>query len=489
MAASGSSGSVGGYSVAFLTADQQERYSAMKTKLCGNKAVDLADLEKHGMHGVVEALQRLKLAGICWKLEKSTSRDVDVDLFRHEVDGVIRCRQSLGEDLDGVVVAVRFFMVVRGRLSRFEELCLSVVGLVLLLHFFSYPFEFRLVVPVPTIIEESVVDQLAGAADIEGEHEETQNVPEEETTLKEIHEDTIAKVVAPGHTEDVQMEDAPAQGEPEIQGDPVIQRDLTVSAPANQFQEGVVESTSDEDVEPVIGSGVRDVSSIFISQSTGAKEIGAVKSELLEMRSELGSLKQLVTDLSDFVRVQLSAPAPPAPTQSVPEVSIGPSGSAELDAGPSGPFVEEPGPPGPSAEEVEPSGPSIKESGPCAVEESSSKKKHGNALKAAEDTSGDESDSDKSNGSSEDEEAFLSRRLQRILAKKKYQSGRRFFKKGQDLKRSEEKEVKKPEPICYECKKLGHIKAECAKLKKTEFKKKHNSKKFKRYKKKAMAAA
>ncbi|MQM07870.1 hypothetical protein Taro_040717 [Colocasia esculenta] len=35
--------------------------------------------------------------------------------------------------------------VVRGRLLRFEELCLSLVGLVLLLHFFSYPFEFRLV--------------------------------------------------------------------------------------------------------------------------------------------------------------------------------------------------------------------------------------------------------------------------------------------------------------------------------------------------------
>ncbi|MQL86303.1 hypothetical protein Taro_018833, partial [Colocasia esculenta] len=101
--------------------------------------------------------QGLASRGSCWKLEKSTSRDVDVDLFRREVDGVIRCRQSLGEDLDGVVVAVRFFMdakqqtlvesyfVVRGRLSRFEELCLSVVGLVLLLHFFSYPFEFRLV--------------------------------------------------------------------------------------------------------------------------------------------------------------------------------------------------------------------------------------------------------------------------------------------------------------------------------------------------------
>ncbi|MQL86815.1 hypothetical protein Taro_019341 [Colocasia esculenta] len=100
-------------------------------------------------------------------------------------------------------------------------------------------------------------------------------------------------------------------------------------------------------------------------------------------------------------------------------------------------------------------------------------------------------DGDKSIGSSEDEEAFLSRRLQRILAKKKYQSGRRrtYFKKEKDFKKPKIKDTKKAEPICYECKKPGHIKAECPKLKKTEFRKKDNSKKFKRYKKKAMAAA
>ncbi|MQL86331.1 hypothetical protein Taro_018864 [Colocasia esculenta] len=121
--------------------------------------------------------------------------------------------------------------------------------------------------------------------------------------------------------------------------------------------------------------------------------------------------------------------------------------------------------------------------------ESSSRKKHSNALKATEGSSEEESENERSDESSEDEEAFLSRRLQRILAKKKYQSGRRYFKKGRDFKKPEVKDVKKSELICYECKKPGHIKAECPKLKKTEFKKKDNSKKFKRYKKKAMAAA
>ncbi|MQL84756.1 hypothetical protein Taro_017267 [Colocasia esculenta] len=85
---------------------------------------------------------------------------------------------------------------------------------------------------------------------------------------------------------------------------------------------------------------------------------------------------------------------------------------------------------------------------------------------------------------------MLSRRLQRILAKKKkLQSGRRHFKKNKDFKRTDGKDVKKGEPVCYECKKPGHIKAECPKIKKPEFRKKDSSKKFRKYKKKAMAAA
>ncbi|MQL89710.1 hypothetical protein Taro_022291 [Colocasia esculenta] len=123
------------------------------------------------------------------------------------------------------------------------------------------------------------------------------------------------------------------------------------------------------------------------------------------------------------------------------------------------------------------------------LRESSSRKKHSNALKATKGSSEEESEDEGRDENREDEEALLSRRLQRILAKKKYQSGRRFFKKGKDFKKLEGKDVKKSEPICYECKKPGHIKADCPKLKKTEFKKKNNSKKFRRYKTKAMVAA
>ncbi|MQL91363.1 hypothetical protein Taro_023973 [Colocasia esculenta] len=46
MAASGSSDSVRGYNATSLTVDQLERYSTVKIKLCGNKALDLEDLQK-----------------------------------------------------------------------------------------------------------------------------------------------------------------------------------------------------------------------------------------------------------------------------------------------------------------------------------------------------------------------------------------------------------------------------------------------------------
>ncbi|MQM02418.1 hypothetical protein Taro_035184, partial [Colocasia esculenta] len=106
---------------------------------------------------------------------------------------------------------------------------------------------------------------------------------------------------------------------------------------------------------------------------------------------------------------------------------------------------------------------------------------------ATSEASSDESESDVD---SEIEEAMLSRRLQLILAKKKkFQSGRRHLKRNKDFKKPDGKDLKKGEPICYECKKPGHIKVECPKFKKPELKKKESSKKFRKYKKKTMAAA
>ncbi|MQL74282.1 hypothetical protein Taro_006645 [Colocasia esculenta] len=64
MASSTVSDSVGGYGAAFLTTEEQARFTSVKAKLCGHKAVDLVDLEKNGMGSLVEALQRLKWSKI-----------------------------------------------------------------------------------------------------------------------------------------------------------------------------------------------------------------------------------------------------------------------------------------------------------------------------------------------------------------------------------------------------------------------------------------
>ncbi|MQM11467.1 hypothetical protein Taro_044374 [Colocasia esculenta] len=60
MASSGVSNSVRGYGAEFLIAEQQERFTSVKTKLCGNKVVDVADLQKNGMGSVVAAMEKMK---------------------------------------------------------------------------------------------------------------------------------------------------------------------------------------------------------------------------------------------------------------------------------------------------------------------------------------------------------------------------------------------------------------------------------------------
>ncbi|MQL89703.1 hypothetical protein Taro_022283 [Colocasia esculenta] len=71
MAASTVSGSLGDYSAEFLTPEQQERFTFVKAKLYGNKEVDIADLEKNGMHSVVAAIIRMQWMGIATLSEVS----------------------------------------------------------------------------------------------------------------------------------------------------------------------------------------------------------------------------------------------------------------------------------------------------------------------------------------------------------------------------------------------------------------------------------
>ncbi|MQL82553.1 hypothetical protein Taro_015023 [Colocasia esculenta] len=64
MAAPAIAGSLGGYSAEFLTPEQQEHFTFVKTKLCGHKEVDIADLKKNGMSSIVEKINQMQWKGV-----------------------------------------------------------------------------------------------------------------------------------------------------------------------------------------------------------------------------------------------------------------------------------------------------------------------------------------------------------------------------------------------------------------------------------------
>ncbi|MQL94395.1 hypothetical protein Taro_027052 [Colocasia esculenta] len=226
MAAPGSSDSVGSYSTSFLMADQLERFSAVKIKLCGKKVVDLEDLEKHGMHSVVEALQRLKWIGICTVSEPSYLHLAKAfyTCFKTEEDwsltsmvkgnvwtktSVTEGEAIIGKASDAPPVQEEEATVRVDEPSASERKIEDFAPE--LIEPFGQSAEGMIppLVPAPTVIEKSVA---GGAAHIEGEHEdilieETPNVPIVETTMEENHEDMFPEVVAPDHIDDVQMQD------------------------------------------------------------------------------------------------------------------------------------------------------------------------------------------------------------------------------------------------------------------------------------------
>ena len=95
-------------------------------------------------------------------------------------------------------------------------------------------------------------------------------------------------------------------------------------------------------------------------------------------------------------------------------------------------------------------------------EDSAQRKGKSKALKVESESSSDEA----SDETTDDEVALMSRKFKQML-KKKGRSNR-LFRKGRRSSRRSNKEDSK-EIICYECKKPGHMKADCPKLKKRSF--------------------
>ncbi|MQL99249.1 hypothetical protein Taro_031974 [Colocasia esculenta] len=351
MAVSGISSTVRGYGDAFLTAEQQERFATVKTKLCGHKAVDVADLEKNGMHSISEE------DGSLTSTVNGTQIRITYDLLAM-LFGVCTTGHSGVHTVD-----------IRAK-------GLGIVG----------P-EYKLSATFSTCTK----------ADSDMMFWTIQN-----QSINMAEEEQEAVVPA-----DTTMEDALVEGEnlTEKEGQP--QRESTENPPVNKFQEGVIASSSDSDEqddhvdheEPVArasekGNGVAseiplltetphqrtrqqrfvinlkhvmdrldaqgeilysvqsDITSIFMTQSSGAKYMGMVKNALRWLNKEIGSMKTLLLEILKEVR----APAPPAPTPPAPQ----PSEVAEEEiASPSRPVsTEVSGPSGPSIVEEDPAGPS-----------------------------------------------------------------------------------------------------------------------------------
>ncbi|MQM16658.1 hypothetical protein Taro_049616 [Colocasia esculenta] len=230
------------------------------------------------------------------------------------------------------------------------------------------------IIPI-TVVASILRDVLESIPSTQGEHERTS--------------ESVADVVALGHTDDVVMEDAPIEGEQSIEKEATPQGERTTSTPIDdQFREGIVESASgeednDDNVEPVARASNKgkevaqdiplltrkphrrprqkkpkinmkpiverldeqgkilcsvqsDIASIFISQSTTAKEVGMVRNAVRWVHSELISIKESITALADLMRAQ-STNAPPAPPPTAPVSSSGPSRPRQENVGPPGP--------------------------------------------------------------------------------------------------------------------------------------------------------
>ncbi|MQM23439.1 hypothetical protein Taro_056503 [Colocasia esculenta] len=102
MAAPVISGSVVGYSAEYLSPEQQERFTFVKTKVCENKAVDVPNLEKNGMNSIAETLRRMQWMDIATFTEVSYPDLVKAFYvcLRSEADG------SLVSSVKGIQIKV-----------------------------------------------------------------------------------------------------------------------------------------------------------------------------------------------------------------------------------------------------------------------------------------------------------------------------------------------------------------------------------------------
>ncbi|MQM23076.1 hypothetical protein Taro_056137 [Colocasia esculenta] len=374
MASSGVSISVGGYGAAFLTAEQQERYASVKTKLCGHKAVDVADLQKNGMGSIVAAMGRLKWSKIATLSEVS---------YPDLVKAFYVCLKT---EEDRTLTSM--FKGTQIRVTR--DLLASLFGVTTSRHSGVHIVDIQAKesTAAPSVEAEATVAAAESSSRIEDippediepiGHSSEDTLPSSRvgSVLRDVLESLqsslrdpvdsevqIAEVVASGHIDEIVMEESPSQGEQVVAREDLVveyaliegeqhvdeqaasQGEQNANAPIDDlFSEDIVESASEEEnesEEPVVRAredkrksvakevplltskshrrsgkkklkvnlkpiverldeqgkilcSVRsDMDSFFITQSSSARELGALSSELASLRKDYDSMRKVL---------------------------------------------------------------------------------------------------------------------------------------------------------------------------------------------------
>ncbi|MQM14135.1 hypothetical protein Taro_047065 [Colocasia esculenta] len=279
--------SLGGYGTEYLSPEQQERFTFVKTKLCGNKTVDVTDLEKNGMHSIVAAVRRMqwtiiltfsevsypdlvKAFYVCLKSEadgsltssvKGTTIKIDYNLLKtlfdvnstghsgiHTVD--TQTSVAEGEAIIGEAPEVQPEEVVAATsVTPIAPESTSSQGAI-----FETEFSAELAIGAPGEVASAAEEALESSVAVELERESAEEVSVAPAGA------VVEEAVASSHLEDAAVEDAPSHeeqnvSEPQISESVAVGHNVEVSvdeAPIQKEQTTVPDDTVMEEA-PIQG--------------------------------------------------------------------------------------------------------------------------------------------------------------------------------------------------------------------------------------------
>ncbi|MQL93233.1 hypothetical protein Taro_025876 [Colocasia esculenta] len=98
----------GDYSAEYLSAEQQERFTFVKTKVCGNKAVDVPNLEKNGMGSIEETLRRMQWMEIATFTESAAEQQAVAPVEQQQAEESVAEQQAAQSAAEQQAVAPAF---------------------------------------------------------------------------------------------------------------------------------------------------------------------------------------------------------------------------------------------------------------------------------------------------------------------------------------------------------------------------------------------